>query len=97
MNKYSEFEKQYQKLLATELDIGRAAGVDIEFLKSGGAIDLSVLNRQAREILERQYKEDILRIPKIFQSQGYPTLQLPTSNKYRYPFRFGTETGERSS
>lgn len=83
--------------MATELDINKAASVDIDFLKSGGAIDLSVLNRSAREALEKQYKEDILKIPKIFQTQGYPTLQLPTSNKYRYPFRFGTETGERSS
>lgn len=97
LNRYSEFEKQYQKLLATELDINKTAGVDIDFLRSGGAIDLNVLNSGARKNLERQYKEDILRIPKVFQDQGYPALQLPSSNKYRYAFKLGTETKERSS
>lgn len=82
-------------MLVTELDNNKIAGVDIDYLKRGGAIDLSVLNRNARNMLEKEYKLDILKIPKIFQDKGHAALQLPSSNKYRYALRYGVDTAQR--
>lgn len=82
-------------MLVTELDNNKIAGVDIDYLKRGGAIDLSVLNLGARRELERTYKISVLNIPKIFQDKGHAALQLPSSNKYRYALRYGVDTAQR--
>lgn len=82
-------------MLVKELDLSKAQGVDVDFLMRGGAINLDVLNANAKAILEREYREDVLRLPKMFQKVGSPAIQMPSSNKYRYAFRYAVETEER--
>ena len=82
-------------MLKTELDLSKSSGVDIDFLKRGGAINLDVLNANVKQILEREYREDVLKLPKLFQQVGSPSLQLPSSNRYRHAFRYFVDSNER--
>jgi len=96
LDRYSRFEKEYQSKLLTNLDPFRSAGVDVEYLMRGGGINLGILDAESRRLLEKVYKEDILRLPEVFQQVGSPGIQLPSANKYRSAFRYGVDTGERS-
>jgi len=96
LDRYSRFEKEYQSKLLTNLDPFRSAGVDVEYLMRGGGINLDILDAESRRLLEKVYKEDILRLPEVFQQAGSPGIQLPSANKYRSAFRYGVDTGERS-
>jgi len=96
LDRYSLFEKEYQSKLVTNLDPFRSSGVDVEYLMRGGGINLGILDVESRKLLERRYKEDVLRLPNLFQEVGSPGIQLPSANKYRHAFRYGVDTGERS-
>jgi|GEM_PF-5544293 len=97
LDRYTDFEKRYQSALNTHLDPSKVAGVDIDFLRSGGSINLNVLEANIGNEFRRVYTEDILRIPKIFQKHGAPGIQLPSSNLYRLSTKYATETAERIS
>jgi len=62
---------------------------------NGGGINLDILNAEAKRMLEREYKEDVLRLPKVFRDVGSPGIQMPSSNRYRHAFRYGVDTEER--
>lgn len=96
LDRYSLFEKEYQSKLVTNLDPFRSSGVDVEYLMRGGGINLGILDVESKKLLERRYKEDVLRLPNLFQEVGSPGIQLPSANKYRYAFRYGVDTQERS-
>lgn len=96
LGRYADFEKEYQSKLLTNLDPFRSSGVDVEYLMRGGGINLGILDVESRKLLERRYKEDVLRLPNMFQEVGSPGIQLPSANKYRHAFRYGVDTGERS-
>ena len=96
LERYADFEKEYQSKLLTDLDPFRSSGVDIEYLMRGGGINLGVLNVESGKLLERRYKEDVLRLPELFHQVGSPGIQLPSANKYRVAFRYGVDTQERS-
>ena len=96
LGRYADFEKEYQSKLLTNLDPFRSSGVDVEYLMRGGGINLGILDVESRKLLERRYKEDILRLPEVFQQVGSPGIQLPSANKYRSAFRYGVDTQERS-
>ena len=95
LERYSQFEKRYQSELLKNLDVGKAQGVDLDFIMNGGAINLDILNAEAKTMLEREYKEDVLRLPKAFRDIGNPGIQMPSSNRYRHAFRYGVDTEER--
>jgi hypothetical protein len=95
LERYSQFEKRYQSELLKNLDVGKAQGVDLDFIMNGGAINLDILNAEAKTMLEREYREDVLRLPKMFRDIGNPGIQMPSSNRYRYAFRYGVDTEER--
>jgi len=96
LQRYADFEKEYQSKLLTNLDPFRSAGVDVEYLMRGGGMNLGILDVESRKLLERRYKEDILRLPEVFQQVGSPGIQLPSANKYRSAFRYSVDTQERS-
>lgn len=62
---------------------------------NGGGINLDILNAEAKRMFEREYKEDVLRLPKVFRDVGSPGIQMPSSNRYRHAFRYGVDTEER--
>lgn len=95
LDRYSKFENDYQKALRRNLDPAKVAGVDMDFLRSGGAINLNVLTQDVREKFQREYFNDILRLPNVFKEVGAPGIQLPSANQYRYAARYAVETGER--
>ncbi len=77
LERYSQFEKRYQSELLKNLDVGKAQGVDLDFIMNGGAINLDILNAEAKTMLEREYREDVLRLPKMFRDIGNPGIQMP--------------------
>ena len=62
---------------------------------NGGGINLDILNTEAKRMLEREYNEAVLRLPKAFRDVGNPGIQMPSSNRYRHAFRYGVDTEER--
>lgn len=96
-DKYADFEKRYQKALNTHLDPAKIAGVDIDFLRSGGSMNFDVLESKVRQQFRNEYMDDILKIPTILRRHGGPGTQLPSSNQYRLSVKYVSETGERFS
>ena len=70
----------------------KLGGVDIDFLRSGGRIDLSVLSREARQTFEREFRDDVLRLPLIMKKLGIPNVELPSANLFRRLFRYEVDT-----
>ena len=90
--RYEGFQKNYLRALETELDPRAASRANLEILRSQGKIDLSVLNKTAREELRQTYMNDILRLPQIIKEAGLPNINLPSANLYRQLFRYQVDT-----
>ena len=92
IKRYEGFQQRYLSALETELDPRAASRANLEILRSQGKIDLSVLNKTAREQLRQNYINDILRLPQIMQEVGLPNINLPSANLYRQLFRYQVDT-----
>ena len=96
ISRYEGFQQKYLKALETQLDPRAASRANLEILRSQGKIDLTVLNKTAREELRQTYINDILRLPQIFQEAGLPNINLPSANLYRQLFRYQVDTSSRN-
>jgi len=96
LSRYEGFQKKYLRALETELDPRAARTANLEILRSQGRIDLSILNKKARDQLRQTYTNDILRLPKILQEVGLPNINLPSANLYRQLFRYQIDTGSNN-
>ena len=93
---YEVFQQKYLRALETELDPRAASRANLEILRTQGKIDLSVLNKAARDRLRQSYINDVLRLPKVLQEAGLPNINLPSANLYRQLFRYQVDTTSRS-
>lgn len=93
---YEVFQQKYLRALETELDPRAASRANLEILRTQGKIDLSVLNKAARDRLRQSYINDVLRLPKVLQEAGLPSINLPSANLYRQLFRYQVDTTSRS-
>lgn len=93
LKSYEIFQRDYIQALSTDLDAAKASGLDVDMLRRGTKIDLSVLRSEARERLSKRYRDDVLRLPKLFNEIGLPNVSLPSSNLYRELFRYQIEAG----
>jgi len=91
--RYAAFQQSYIRALDTDLDPSRLGRIDLNFLKSGGKIDLSVLTREARKQFEARFRDDVLNLPQLFKSFGIPNVELPSANLFRRAFRYEVDTG----
>jgi hypothetical protein len=91
-SRYKSFQDDYIEALRTSLDPSRAAGVDLDFLRAGGKIDLGVLKKEARKEFERKFRDDVLQLPNLFRRFGLPNVELPSANLYRRAFRYEVDT-----
>ena len=96
ITRYEGFQQKYLRALETELDPRAASRANLEILRSQGKIDLTVLNKTAREQLRQTYINDILRLPQIMQEAGLPNINLPSANLYRQLFRYQVDTSSRN-
>ena len=96
IKRYEGFQQKYLTALETELDPRAASRANLEILRSQGKIDLSVLNKTAREQLRQNYINDILRLPQIMQEVGLPNINLPSANLYRQLFRYQVDTSKNN-
>lgn len=96
ITRYEGFQQKYLRALETELDPRAASRANLEILRSQGKIDLTVLNKTAREQLRQTYINDILRLPQIMQEAGLPNINLPSANLYRQLFRYQVDTSLRN-
>jgi hypothetical protein len=96
LTRYEGFQKRYLRALETELDPRAASRANLEILRSQGKIDLSVLNKTARNELRQSYINDILRLPHILKEAGLPNINLPSANLYRQLFRYQVDTSSRN-
>lgn len=92
MARYEGFQKNYLRALETELDPRAAGRANLEILRSQGKIDLTILNKTAKERLRQTYMNDILRLPQLMGEAGLPNINLPSSNLYRQLFRYQVDT-----
>jgi hypothetical protein len=96
ISRYEGFQQKYLRALETELDPRAASRANLEILRSQGKIDLTVLNKTARERLRQTYINDILRLPGLMQEVGLPNINLPSANLYRQLFRYQVDTSSAS-
>jgi len=96
IKRYEGFQQRYLRVLETELDPRAASRANLEILRSQGKIDLSILNKTARDQLRQTYINDILRLPQIMQEVGLPNINLPSANLYRQLFRYQIDTSSRN-
>ena len=96
LSRYEGFQQRYLRALETELDPRAASRANLEILRSQGKIDLSVLNKTARDQLRQSYINDILRLPHLMQEVGLPNINLPSANLYRQLFRYQVDTSSRN-
>lgn len=92
MARYEGFQKNYLRALETELDPRAAGRANLEILRSQGKIDLTILNKTAKERLRQTYMNDILRLPQLMREAGLPNINLPSANLYRQLFRYQVDT-----
>lgn len=78
------------------MDPRAASRANLEILRSEGKIDLSVLNKTARDQLRKSYTDEILRLPALMQEVGLPNINLPSANLYRQLFRYQVDTSSRN-
>ena len=97
MKRYKSFEEAYQRALETGLDPIRASRANVEFLKAGGKIDLSILEKGTRKQLETMYRDQVLQLPTILKKYGLPNVELPSANLYRRLFRYEVDTARNGS
>jgi len=90
--RYEGFQKNYLRVLETELDPRAAGRANLEILRSQGKIDLTILNKTAKERLRQTYINDILRLPQLMKEAGLPNINLPSANLYRQLFRYQVDT-----
>ena len=93
LKRYEIFQQDYIRALDTSLDPSRLGRIDINFLRSGGKIDLSVLTREARKQFESRFRDDVLNLPTLFKAYGIPNVELPSANLFRRAFRYEVDTG----
>jgi len=55
----------------------------IELAKATGRIDLSLLNLEAKQRIQRFAAEQVYNLPTLIQRYGMPGLDLPSGNAYR--------------
>lgn len=91
-SRYKSFQDDYIEALRTSVDPTRAAGVDLDFLRSGGKIDLGILKKDIRKQFEKRFREDVLQLPNLFKRFGIPNVELPSANLYRRAFRYEVDT-----
>ena len=96
IKRYEGFQQRYLRALETELDPRAASRANLEILRSQGKIDLSILNKTARDQLRQTYINDILRLPQIMQEVGLPNINLPSANLYRQLFRYQIDTSSNN-
>ena len=96
LSRYEGFQERYLRALETELDPRAASRANLEVLRSKGKIDLSVLNKTARDQLRQSYINDILMLPKLMQEVGLPNINLPSANLYRQLFRYQVDTSSKN-
>lgn len=92
MARYEGFQKNYLRALENELDPRAAGRANLEILRSQGKIDLTILNKTAKERLRQTYINDILRLPQLMKEAGLPNINLPSANLYRQLFRYQVDT-----
>lgn len=97
MDRYKNFESAYRKALDTGLDPVRASRANVDFLKSGGKIDLSILEKNVRQNLESMYRDQVLQLPTVLKKYGLPNVELPSGNLYRRLFRYEVDTARNGS
>lgn len=97
LTRYENFQSLYRRALDTGLDTSKAAGVDIEFLRAGGKIDLSILRKDVARELEQKFRDDVLRLGNLFGGRGIPNIELPSANLYRRLFRYEVDTSRSAS
>lgn len=59
-----------------------------------GKIDLSILDEENARLMQKEYSEDVLKLPKLFKKVGLPGQQLPSTNLYRKAVRYRISAGE---
>ena len=79
MARYEGFQKNYLRALETELDPRAAGRANLEILRSQGKIDLTILNKTAKERLRQTYMNDVLRLPQLMKEAGLPNVNLPST------------------
>jgi hypothetical protein len=97
LTRYENFQSLYRNALDTGLDPTKAAGVDIDFLRAGGKIDLSILRKDVAKQLEQKFRDDVLRLGTLFGRNGIPNVELPSANLYRRLFRYEVDTSRSAS
>lgn len=97
MDRYKNFEAAYRRALETGLDPVRASRANVDFLKAGGKIDLSILEKGVRKELETMYRDQVLQLPTILKKYGLPNVELPSGNLYRRLFRYEVDTARNGS
>jgi len=97
MDRYKNFEAAYKRALETGLDPVRASRANVDFLKAGGKIDLSILEKGVRKELETMYRDQVLQLPTILKKYGLPNVELPSANLYRRLFRYEVDTARNGS
>lgn len=92
MERYRLFQELYLQKIESNLDPIKARNVDLDFLRSGGSINLNILEKKTANELRRRYMEDVLRLPILFKTKGLPGIELPSANLFRRLFRYELDT-----
>ena len=95
MSKYREFEKLYYEELSDTKNVRRSfvKGLDVDFMRQVGSIDLSILSLDSRKDLESFFAGSVLKMEELFSNAGMPTKQLPSASAYRIPTMFEVDQG----
>ena len=95
MSKYREFEKLYYEELSDTKNVRRSfvKGLDVDFMRQVGSIDLSILSLDSRKNLESHFAGSVLKMEELFSNAGMPTKQLPSASAYRIPTMFEVDQG----
>lgn len=96
MERYRIFQELYLQKLETNLDPVKARNVDLDFLRSGGSINLNVLEKKTAKELRERYNQDVLRLPTLFKSKGLPGVELPSANLFRRLFKYEIDTSRNN-
>ena len=95
MSKYKEFEKLYYEELSDTKNVRRSfvKGLDVDFMRQVGSIDLSILSLDSKRRLESNFAGSVLQMEELFANAGMPTKQLPSASAYRIPTMFEVDQG----
>jgi hypothetical protein len=94
LERYKLFQEEYHAALDVRLDHFKTNRIVAEMTKKRQKIDLGFLAQDASSDLTMYFKDKVMRYNSLFNRQGLPGVELPSSNLYRSSHLFEVDNSQ---